>query len=136
MIGLWASLYGDEQVFERVKAIKSDHLQHCTFQLWFPACTSEQNFYTNTEDHGAVFSDINVDQPLEAFADQIFGECDHSPQFKELSASKYGFWPLILVACRHYRLPIPIHFFKDFRSDADSTQPEESEELVQKDSDE
>ena len=46
MIGLWASLYGDEQVFERVKAIKSDHLQHCTFQLWFPACTSEQNFYT------------------------------------------------------------------------------------------
>lgn len=130
MIGLWASLYGDEQVFEQVKAIKSDHLQHCNFQLWFPACTSEQHFYTNTEDHGAVLSDINVDQPLEAFADQIFGECDHSPQFKELSAVNSGFWPLILVACRHYRLPIPVHFFKDFRSDIDSTQPEKSEEPV------
>ena len=128
MIGLWASLHGDEQVFERVKAIKSDHLQHCNFQLWFPDDTSEQNLYTNTENHGAVLSDINVDQPLEAFADQIFGECDHSPQFKELSASKYGFWPLILVACRHYRLPIPIHFFKNFRSDMQAAQPESSGE--------
>ncbi len=135
MIGLWASLYGDEQVFEGVKKIKSDHLQHCNFQLWFPACTSEQNFYTNAEDHGAALSDINVDQPLEAFADQIFGECDRSPQFKELSAFKYDFWPLILVACRHYRLPIPIHFFKDLRSGADSTQPEKSEESVPQASD-
>ena len=134
MIGLWASLYGDEQVFEQVKAIKSDHLQHCNFQLWFPDDTSEQNLYTNTENHGAVLSDINVDQSLEAFADQIFGECDHSPQFKELSAFKYGVWPLILVACRRYRLPIPIHFFKDLRADADSTQPEKSEESVPKDS--
>lgn len=135
MIGLWASLYGDGQIFEQVKTIKSDHLQHCNFQLWFPACTSEQSFYTNTEGHGAALSDINVDQPLEAFADQIFGECDHSPQFKELSAVNYGFWPLVLVACRLYRLPIPVHFFKDFRSDADSTQPEKSEEPVPEASD-
>ena len=134
MIGLWASLYGDEQVFEQVKAIKSDHLQHCNFQLWFPDDTSEQNFYTNVEDHGAALSDISVNQPLEAFADQIFGECDRSPQFKELSAFKYGFWPLILVACRHYRLPIPIHFFKDLRSDMKVTRPEKVEEPLPKDS--
>ena len=122
MVGLWASLYEDEEIFERVKTIKSNHLQHCNFQLWFPDDTSEQTFYTNTEDHGAVLSDINVDQPLEAFADQIFGECDHSSQLKELSASKYGIWPLILVACRRYRLPVPIHFFKDFRPGASIAQ--------------
>ncbi len=132
MVGLWASLYGDEQIFEQVKTIKSDHLQHCNFQLWFPDDTSEQHSYTNIEDHGAVLSDVDISQPLKAFADQIFGECDHSPQCKELSAFKYGVWPLILVACRHYRLPIPIHFFKAFRSDADSTQPEQSEETVPK----
>ena len=133
MIGLWASLYGDEQIFEQVKTIKSDHLQHCNFQLWFPDDTSEQNLYTNTEDHGAVLSDINVNQLLEAFADQIFGECDHSPRFKELSAFKYGVWPLILVACRRYRLPIPLHFFKDLRSDMEATRPEKAEEPLPKD---
>ena len=132
MIGLWASLYGDEQVFEQVKKIKSDHLQHCDFQLWFPDDTSEQNFYTNIEDHGGMLLDINVDQPLEAFADHIFGECDRSPQFKELSACKYGVRPLILVACRHYRLPIPVHFFKDFRFGTEVTQPEKAEEPVPK----
>ena len=135
MIGLWASLYGDEQIFERVKKIKSDHLQHCNFQLWFPGDTSEKNFYTNTEDHGAALPDISVDQPLEAFADHIFGECDRSPQFKELSACKYGAWPLILVACRHYRLPIPIHFFKNLRSDMEAIPPEKSEEPVPRGSD-
>lgn len=124
MIGLWASLYGDEQIFEQVKKIKSDHLQHCTFQLWFPDDTSEQHFYTNTENHGAVLSEVDINQSLEAFADQIFGECAHSPQCKDLSAFKNGVWPLILVACRHYRLPIPIHFFKDLMSDTQATQTE------------
>lgn len=120
MIGLWASLYGDEQIFDQVKKIKSDHLQHCTFQLWFPDETSEQHIYTNTENHGAAL-EVDVNQTLQSFADQIFGECNHSPQLKELSAFSRGFWPLIFVACRHYRLPIPIHFFKDFRPGADST---------------
>ena len=96
MISLWASLYRDEQIFEQVKTIKSDHLQHCNFQLWFPGDTSEQSLYTNTERHGAVLSEIDVNQSLESFADQIFGECDHSPQFKELSAVNYEMWPLIL----------------------------------------
>ena len=126
MIGLWVSLYGDEQIFDQVKTMKSDHLQHCNFQLWFPGDTSEQHLYTNTERHGAALSDIEINQSLEAFADQIFGECEHSPQFKELSALKYGVWPLILVACRRYRLPVPIHFFKAFRADENSTQPEHS----------
>ncbi len=131
-IGLWANIYGDEQIFERVKTIKSDHLQHCNFQLWFPDDTSEQNLYTDTENHGAMLSDIEVKQPLEAFADQIFRECDHSPHFKGLSAIKYGFWPLILVACRHYRLPVPVHFFKDFSPDASTAPADRSEEPAPK----
>ncbi len=129
MIGLWASLYRDEQLFDQVKKIKADHLQHCTFQLWFPDDTSEHHIYTNTENHGAAL-EVDVDQTLRSFADQIFGECDHSPQLKELSAFSRGFWPLIFVACRHYRLPIPIHFFKNLMSDAGDTQTELSEEPV------
>ena len=125
MIGLWASLYRDEQIYEQVKTIKSDHLQHCNFQLWFLDNASEQTLYTNAEPHGKALSEIDVNQSLESFADQIFGECDHPPQVEELSAVNYGMWPLILVACRHYRLPIPIHFFKPFRPDRNSAQPEQ-----------
>ena len=129
MVGLWANFYGEEQLFDQVKKIKSDHLQHCTFQLWFPGETSEQNIYTNTERHGTALV-VEVDQTLQSFAAQIFGECEHSPQLKELSAFARGFWPLIFMACRHYRLPIPIHFFKDLMSDAGDTQTQVSEEPV------
>ena len=130
MIGLWASLCGDEQLFEQVQTVKSDHLQHCNFQLWFPDDTSEQHLYTNAEDHGAMLSELDVSQSREVLADQIFGECDYSPRFKELSAVKYGFWPLVLVACRHYRLPIPVHFFRDFRPDVCTAPTDSSEESV------
>ena len=127
MVGLWASFYGNEQLFDEVKKIKSDHLQHCTFQLWFPGETSEQNIYTNTERHGTVLV-VEVNQTLQSFADQIFGECEHSPQLKELSAVTCAFWPLIFMACRHYRLPIPVHFFKDLKSNVENTRTQMSEE--------
>ena len=129
MVALWASFYGDEQLFEQVKKLKSDHLQHCTFQLWFPGETSEQNIYTNTERHGTAVV-VEVDQTLQSFAAQLLGECEHSPQLKELSAVTRDFWPLIFMACRHYRLPIPIHFFKDLMSDAGDTQTQVTEEPV------
>ena len=115
MIGLWASLYEDEQIFEQVKKIKSDHLQHCTFQLWFPDDTSEDHIYNKRENHGAAL-EVDVDQTLQSFANQVFGKCDQSPHLKELSAVSHGFRPLVFVACRHHRLPIPIHFFKDLGS--------------------
>ena len=127
MVGLWANFYGDEQLFDQVKKIKSDHLQHCTFQFWFPDDTSEQHIYTNTERHGTALV-VEVNQTLQLFGDQLFGECNHFPQLKELSAVACSFWPLIFMACRHYRLPIPIHFFKDLMSDAGDTQTQVSEE--------
>jgi hypothetical protein len=34
---------------------------------------------------------------------------------KELSAVKFGWWPLIVVACRHYRLPLPLHLLEGLR---------------------
>lgn len=115
MIGLCADIIDDEALYIKIQKIKKKHLAHCNFQLWFPSDDTETQIYMNSEGHGAALSEINVDQPLIDFAAQIFGECDSSNSFKELSANQYGLWPLILVACRHYRLPVPIHVFKDLK---------------------
>jgi hypothetical protein len=53
---------------------------------------------------------------MNEFLDQVFGECNQSPHFKELSAIKFGWWPLIVVACRHYRLPVPLQFIEGLRN--------------------
>ncbi|WP_245732040.1 hypothetical protein [Thalassotalea agarivorans] len=30
-----------------------------------------------------------------------------------MTAFKFSFWPIILTGCRHYRLPVPMHFIID-----------------------
>ncbi len=115
ILALWAALLDDTEVYSKVAALKQEHLQHCNFQLWYPDECSEASFYTNSDSHGAVLSNVCVDRPKEEFLAQVFGECDQSPHFKELSAIKFGYWPLIIVACRHYRLPLPLQLVEGLR---------------------
>ncbi len=116
MISFWAALIDDENLYSQVGKIKTDYLSHSTFQLWFPCEDSEEHFYNNGDTHGAVLSGLCIDRSPNELLDQVFEECDKSPHFKELSAVQRGFWPLILVACRHYRLPIPVYLFQGFGS--------------------
>lgn len=112
-IALWTALIGDTETYDKVSDIKRELLQHCTFQFWYPDDGSEVHFYTDGELHGATLANLAIDRSKEEFLAQVFDECDHSPYFKELSAVKSGWWPLIVIACRHYRLPLPLHFFQE-----------------------
>jgi hypothetical protein len=58
---------------------------------------------------------VRVDLPEAALLDQLFAECEAMPHFEDLSAVKYGWWPLVIVACRHHRLPLPLHFLRFLR---------------------
>jgi len=116
MIALWAALLGDRDLYSRVQYMKKELLAHCNFQLWYPDDESEAELYVNSDHHGAVLSHVCVDRSMDELLKQIFGECEHSSQFDKLSAVESGLWPLVLVACRHYRLPVPPHLWKVFRS--------------------
>jgi hypothetical protein len=115
-IALWAALLDDDATYIKVADMKRDLLQHCTFQFWYPDDQSEADFYTDKHNHGATLANLAIDHPKEEFLAQVFGECKHSPHFMELSAVKFGWWPLIVVACRHYRLPLPLHLVEGFLS--------------------
>lgn len=108
VIALWAALFDDKQTYEKVTRMKRELLQHCTFQFWFPDESSETHFYSNSDAHGSTLVDVPLDRSKDEFLAQVFSECEQSPHFKELSAVKSGWWPLIVVACRHYRLPLPL----------------------------
>jgi hypothetical protein len=118
VIALWAALLADDEIYEKVARMKQELLQYCTFQFWYPDDHSEAHFYTNSDAHGATLADLALDHSRQEFLAQIFGECDHSPHFTELSAVKFGWWPLIVVACRHYRLPLPLHLLDGLRKTA------------------
>lgn len=113
VIALWAALFDDDETYAEIAIMKRELLQHCTFQLWYPDERSEAHFYTNSDAHGATLANLAVDRPKDVFLAQVFGECEQTPHFGELSAMKYGWWMLIVVACRHYRLPLPLHLIAD-----------------------
>lgn len=118
LIALWAALLNDDAMYGKVAALRNDSLQHCNFQFWYPDASSERHFYTNDDSHGAVLSHACVDRSKQDFLTQVFGECDQTPYFRDLSAVKFGWWPLFVVACRHYRLPLPLHLLEGFRKSA------------------
>jgi hypothetical protein len=112
IIALTACLLEDERLYSEVQAIKSKHLQHCTFQLWYPDETSEERYYTFCNSHGSVLTNVCIERTPKEFQEQIFAECTHMKYCDELSPAKIGLWPLILLASRHYRLPVPPHYMK------------------------
>lgn len=89
-------------------------LKHCTLQYWFPNCTSEEYYYNNNEIHGAAFSEVEETNYFSI--KNIMDECQNN-SIEFLSAIKYGYYPLIFIACRHYRYPIPLHFFTSLIED-------------------
>ena len=109
---LIAALLKDDKLFAELTSLQSKILTYCNFQLWFPDEVTEDNLYTNRGLHGIALCDISLQGGPEELLKQLSAECDQSPQFWKLSCVQQGWWQLVLVACRHYRLPIPIHLLK------------------------
>jgi len=114
-VALWAAVLQDEVLFNAIKKAKSDFFEHCAFQVWYPDDDTEKYLYTNANLHGIVITDVPVENNPQDFLKMLWNECDRNKCFDELSAVKCSIWPLTLVACRHYRIPIPIHFMLPYR---------------------
>jgi hypothetical protein len=114
LIALWAAILGNEDLYHQIQVVKEELLKHCTFQFWYPDINSEGCLYTNSDDHGATLSNPCIDRSSKEYLEQVLGECDHTPQYQTLSAVKNRLWPMILVACRLYRLPIPVELWRAF----------------------
>lgn len=124
-IGLWAALLKNDDLYRNVQKAKEEHFSHSTFQFWYPDDETEKHWCKNDDLHGATFSNIPIDHEAGSFLKAIWDECDNTNAFKELSCVKLGFWPLLLVACRHYRFPVPLHFTLGYRDSKDEPIPKD-----------
>jgi hypothetical protein len=102
-----AAVLKDEALFAKIARLQQEFLGHCNLQLWFPDDASEENHYSNKDLHGIAFTDIRLQDGPSMFLTRIADECNQFPQFGQLSCAQNGWWPLALVACRHFRLAIP-----------------------------
>lgn len=108
---LFLSQLKDDLGTSRISSIKENLLSHCNFQVFFFNSTSENYLYNDDEIHGATLPNIDISSP-EKFLEQLKFEVNNQKEnFENISAIKHGFYPIALLACRHYRLPVPINFF-------------------------
>jgi hypothetical protein len=107
LLALWAVGHQNEKALAELAAFKRDHLQHCNFQLWFPNEDSEAVLYCGSDRHGDALSGIPADTEGRETWEYVQAECAANPYFDQLSAIRLGHWPILLMACRHYRLPVP-----------------------------
>ncbi len=119
-LAAFAALFSFDDIYKQIQELKKEQLPHCNFQLWYPDETSEEQYYLNTgingerSCHGTTLCNVPVDENQKSFLDLIFKECKSFDAHEKLSVFKQNLDPIILMASRHYRLPVPIQFFKDF----------------------
>jgi hypothetical protein len=101
----------DSQSIASLEELLAGPLAHCTLQLWIPDESSEKHFYLNDAVHGAALSDLPVSDSGQDLLKILATACKSPEGFNNLSAIRYGCFPLILTACRHYRLPVPPPFW-------------------------
>lgn len=110
-LAAFLSALNDQEALEALVALKKEELQHCTLQLWIPDKSSEEGFYLGTHDHGVALCDLPLSATGSELLKTVRDACEASKDFDSLSAIRTGFWPIILTACRHYRLPVPPQFW-------------------------
>ena len=107
LLALWASARGSQALFDELAAFKKKSLGHCTFQTWLPDEDSEDNIYHGRDNHGAVLTGIPVTAHTQDTLEFVLDEATSNGHYDALSAVRLGHWPIILTACRCYRLPVP-----------------------------
>jgi hypothetical protein len=112
LLCLWARALGLSVGLRRLSQTVAAQIPDCTQQLWTPDHTSEEHLYRHDAPHGYALTDL----PIDATGDTLFqivsdAAVAKEPQLSGLSVIQAQLWPILLVACRHHRLPVPPGFW-------------------------
>ena len=110
-LATWAAIVEDEETLNLLGEFVSTDYAHSTLQLWFPGDDSEEHLYRGTDNHGLCWSDFAMSRVSQEVLGPISRECVSSNGHDSLSAIEHGLWPLVVLACRHHRMPVPPHLW-------------------------
>ena len=110
-LAVWAAVTRDAATLGRLADFVAGPYAHSTLQLLYPGSDTETHLYRNSDAHGLAFTDIEIQRSVEAMLAPIKSEGEASGAFTSLSAVRFGLWPLVILASRHYRIPVPPQFW-------------------------
>ncbi len=100
------------------------NLSHTTQQVWVPNGNTDERLWVGRRDHGVAIPDLPICEGPSRYAELLDRVIADHTAFNDLSTTKYElFAPIFLMACRHFRMPIPPHLW--FLEVPDSSSAEE-----------
>lgn len=110
-LALWIQITGNTDALQLLADLLANRFEHTTLQLWVIGDDSEEFIYDDSGPHGFGLTGFNISADGGNLVQIVEEECANHSRFKSLSAVSMGAWPIPLVACRHYQLPIPPDYF-------------------------
>ena len=104
---VWLDALGKDQARSRISKTLGENLGHCTHQVWVPDDKTDQLIWIGNREHGASIPGLKLHSDAKAYTDVLTKVFEDYPAIKEISAFCAGYWPMFLLACRHYRVPVP-----------------------------
>lgn len=111
LLAAWLHALGATEAVEVLSSLAQKELKHCTLQLWLPDAASEENFYVGNSSHGRALCGLPLNKGGRQLIATIAEACHKDSSLQNLSPIKSGFWPVVMVACHHYELPVPPGFW-------------------------
>lgn len=111
LIAAWLAGLRDQQGFGQLAKVVREKLQHCTLQFWLPDSDTDASLFHPRKQHGRALCGLSLDEGADVFLDMVKAACHEDDGFSSLSAMQTGYWPILLLACRHHRLPLPPHLW-------------------------
>lgn len=101
---------GDEGKVEFRERLEK-FLPNCTHQAWLPDEETDTLIWRGDTYHGVCVTDLAPQRGIEEVAETLNVAIENCTKIDEISAVRSGLDVLFLAACRHYRLPIPPHYW-------------------------
>lgn len=118
----WLAMMGDQERAEHLRSTLLEHAPHMTHQIWLPDGRTDEVFWDGDRDHGLAVLGLPLNESLDAFFDHLNRAMNEHPLDERVSAIRIRLAPILLTACRHYRMPVPPHLWQgQDRSAPDST---------------
>lgn len=110
-IYLWISQISDENTVQEFSERLREFIPNCSHQAWFPDDDTDNLIWCGERFHGICLNDLSPQNKYDELAELLNHAIEKCPAISEISAIRLGLTPMFLTACKHYRLPIPPHFW-------------------------
>jgi hypothetical protein len=112
LVAAWMAAFGNKEASSRLAQVTEKRLAHTTMQTWLVGADSEANIYLDQNEHGVALTDLKITETGAELLEILRkASNDTKSDLDGLSATRTGFYPIILLACRHWHLPVPLQFW-------------------------